>query len=91
MVECATRKGYSIFLKIYKIMFIMIPLYLFIMPYLLYRYRPFQEFIYGTAMCILLYLMILEDFIFKKSIVKEIQIMEAKEVNSISPDISPGQ
>jgi hypothetical protein len=72
-------------------MFFMTPLYLFITPYLLYHYRPFQEFIYGTAMFILLYVMLLEDFMLRKSIIKEIQIMESQEVNSISPDISFGQ
>lgn len=72
-------------------MFITTPVYLFIMPYILYCYRSYQEFIYGTAMIILIYLMILEEFMFVKSIVRKIQLMEAEEVNSISPDISPGQ
>jgi hypothetical protein len=84
-------KSYAKIIIICKIMFIVSPVYLFIVPYCLYRYRPSQDFIYGTAMLILMYLMLLEEFIFKKSIVKEIQIMEAKEVNPISSGISPGQ
>jgi hypothetical protein len=78
-------------IKMYKIMFITIPLYLLILPYLLYRYFSYQEFIYGTAIFILAYIFIIEDFIYRKSIVREIQIMEAQEVNSISQPISPGQ
>ena len=78
-------------IKFCNIMFIVSQVYLLILPYYLYRYRHSQEFIYGTAMLILMYLLLLEGFIFRKSIAKEIQIMEAKEVNSISPDISPGQ
>jgi hypothetical protein len=72
-------------------MFIISPLYLFLIAYLQYRYSDFEVFIYGTTILILMYLTIFEDFMFKKSIVKEIQNMEAKEVNSISPDISSGQ
>jgi hypothetical protein len=83
--------SYAKIINICKIMFIASPIYLIILPYYLYRYRPSQEFIYGTAMLILMYLMLLETFLFKKSIVKEIQIMGAKEVSTISPDISPGQ
>jgi hypothetical protein len=74
-------------IKVYKILFIMSPLYLFIIPYLSYRYSSSQEFIYGTAMCILLYIVIIEDFMFKKSIIKEIQDREAKEEHSISQPI----
>jgi hypothetical protein len=79
--------SYAKIIKICKIMFVMPPLYLFIIPYNLYCYRSSQEFIYGTAMFILMYLLILEDFMFRKSIVKEIQNIAAKEVNSISPRI----
>jgi hypothetical protein len=77
--------SYAGIIKICKIMFIMTPVYLFIMPYLLYHYCSFQLFFYGTAMLILMYLMLLEDFIFKKSILKKYTIGKQKK-NIPSPN-----
>jgi hypothetical protein len=79
--------SYVKLIKICKIMFVMIPVYLFILPYLLYRYLYSQEFIYRTAMLILMYIMLLDIFILQKSIIKEIQDREAKEEHSISQPI----
>ncbi len=67
--------------KFYKIFFILSPLYLFIIPYALYSYRP-QEFIYETALMIMMYLLIFEDFLFRKAILKAWQERETKELNS---------
>ncbi len=69
-------------IKIYKLMFIMIPLNLFIIPSLIYRYRP-QDFVYMTIVLILMYLSLCEDFIFKKKLLKEINQIEICELKSM--------
>jgi membrane protease YdiL (CAAX protease family) len=74
-------QSYLKLIKGYKLMFILIPIYLGLLPYLLYRYIP-QDFIYGMAMVILMYLVILEEYLFRKWIVKEIKKREAKELHS---------
>jgi len=72
--------NYLKLIKYYKIMFILIPLYLFILPYMLYCYVP-HHFIYGTAMLIMMYIMIFVSFIDRKSLLKDLQEGEAKESN----------
>ena len=69
-------------IKINKIMFILSPVYLIIIPLIFYAYRSYQDFIYTTVMFILLYIIIFEDFMFSKSILKEIKEIEANELNS---------
>jgi hypothetical protein len=61
-------------------MFIFFPITLGVVPYLIYHYAP-HEFIYMTAMLILLYLMLLEEHLFRTRILKEIQEREANELN----------
>lgn len=63
-------------------MFILSPVYLIIIPLIFYAYRSYQDFIYTTVMFILLYIIIFEDFMFSKSILKEIKEIEANELNS---------
>jgi hypothetical protein len=65
-------------MKAYKIMFFLVPIYLGLLPYLIYRYSP-QDFIFVTPMLILLYILIIEGYSYRKGILKEIHEREAKE------------
>jgi hypothetical protein len=69
-------------MKTYKIIFILIPVYLGLLPYLLYRYTP-QDFMFGTTMLILMYILIIESYLYRKGMLREIKEREAKELNSI--------
>ena len=73
--------------KRHKIMFILAPIYLLILPYLLYGIGLSREFIYWIiGMLILACLLMLEDYMFSKDLLKEIQQREMKELNSVSQD-----
>lgn len=56
----------------------MIPLNLFFFPYAIYRYRP-EDFFYTTAMVVLMYITIFEDFMFKNKFIRDIQEEDAME------------
>ncbi len=72
---------YLTLIKIYKILFFLTPIYLVALPYLLYRYSP-HDFIYMTAILIYMYLLLLEDIMFRKSMVKELQEIEDRQLSS---------
>jgi hypothetical protein len=73
-------------IRLYKIFLILMPLYLGLLPYLLYIYTP-QDFIYLTILLILVYLFIIEDYMFRKVLIKEMQERKTEELHSGSQTI----
>jgi hypothetical protein len=65
-------------IKVCKIMFFLSPVYLGLMPYLLYYYRR-EQFIYGTIIMILMYVMVLDLFIYRKTLLRELKESEGNE------------
>ena len=64
-------KVYSMVILIYKIMFWMIPLQLFVIRGI-YIYDN-KDWVYITTMLIMVYIFIIGDFFFKKSIINEVK------------------
>ena len=64
----ALIKSYSTIVKIYKIFLWMFPLYLIVIPIIIYIYSH-SNFIYFLIVMISIYVVILEDFIFRKSMI----------------------
>ena len=65
-------KSSAIVIKIYKFFFWASPLYLIVIPFLIYKYQP-AEFFHMTVLQILVYIIILEDFLYRKHLVKKIK------------------
>jgi hypothetical protein len=74
-LDILTQTSLSLIL-IYKILLIMAPVYLGLFPYLLYHYAP-KDFIYGIIIILMMYLSIIGGYLFRKSLVKEMQKREA--------------
>ncbi len=58
-------KSYMLRIKIYKLFFWASPLYLIVIPFIIYKYSR-QDFFHMTVMQILLYICLLEDFLYRK-------------------------
>ncbi len=63
--------SYSGILKIYKIFFWSAPLYLICIPFIIYKYAS-SNFIYILILMIILSITILEDYLFRKSIINTV-------------------
>jgi hypothetical protein len=58
-------------IKLYRFLFWLSPVYLFLTPFIYYKYFP-SELLYYLVAIVLMYLFALKDFLYKKSIVKKI-------------------
>jgi hypothetical protein len=67
----AFQNGYKTIMTIYKICFWTSPINLIVMPIILYLYSK-SNFLYVTVLIILIYVTILEDFFFRRSITKSV-------------------
>lgn len=68
-------KSYTVIIKLYKFFFWLSPVYLFLVPFLIYKYnRP--DFLYMTVMMILLHVVILQDFLIRRLIIRKINETE---------------
>ncbi len=65
-------KSYSLTIKIYKLLFWTSPIYLLILPFITYTYSK-KSFFHITVMEILMYISILEDFLFKRFLFNRIK------------------
>lgn len=65
-------------LKIYKLALILLPLGLVAVPYAAYRFGSSQQSLYVIVALILAYLAVWEDFLFRKSLIKEITDRNAR-------------
>jgi hypothetical protein len=59
-------------IKIYKIFFWASPLYLIVIPFLIYKYQQ-TEFFHMTVLQILMYIGILEDFLYRKFLAEKLK------------------
>ena len=59
-------------IKIYKMFFLASPLYLIVIPFLIYKYNR-QDFFHMTVLQILLYIGIVKDFLYRKFLIKKIK------------------
>ena len=66
------RKRYSNIITLYKIMLFATPIYLILIPYLIYIYRP-QEFFHVVTIFIIMYVFIIESYFFRLSIINKIK------------------
>jgi hypothetical protein len=73
-------QSYSLAVRCYQILLFIFPLASFMASHYFYRSAS-QHFIYFTAAFIMTYLVILEDFTFRKGIVNEIKAKEGKLTN----------
>ena len=64
-------KSNLITIKLYRFLFWLSPVYLFLAPFIFYKYYP-SDFLYYLVAMILIYLFALKDFLFRKSILKRI-------------------
>jgi hypothetical protein len=62
--------SYSKLLKIYKIYLLAFPLTLILLPYLTYVYSRYNLF-HTTSILLLMYVVVIEDYFFRRSIVRE--------------------
>jgi len=63
-------------LPLYRILFFFTPICLVLIPILLFIYTP-ESFMYITTTTILMYLATLEDYLYRKSLIKEIDKSKA--------------
>jgi Trk-type K+ transport system membrane component len=66
-------KIYFNLFKIYKLLFWLSPLYFLLLPYLLYYHAP-EYFISITLLFSLMYLLTIEDYLFRRKVVKDLEI-----------------
>jgi hypothetical protein len=59
---------HSTIIKIYQIFLWMFPLYLIVIPIVIYIYSR-SDFIYFLIMMVLIFVVVLEDFIFRRSLI----------------------
>lgn len=67
----------SSLMVIYKILLWLTPLYLFIIPLIAYFYIP-ESFVYLTILLILMFIVVLGEFLYRKSIWKTIAKIESE-------------
>ena len=66
------EEGYNAIILVYKILLMASPFYLLGIPFILYIYLK-DSFLYGTIVIALMYIVVLEDYFFRRSIVGAIQ------------------
>jgi len=59
-------------ISIYKILFWMAPVYLLLIPIVFYLFLP-DQFLYAAIVITLMYVLIFEDFLYRRSILKAIK------------------
>lgn len=64
----ALIRKHSTIIKVYKIFLWMTPLYLIVIPIIIYIYSR-SDFIYFLILMVLIVVVVLEDFIFRRSII----------------------
>lgn len=62
----------AILIKIYKFFFWASPLYLVVIPFIIYKQQP-AEFFHMTTMQIAVFITILQDFLYRKFLLKKIK------------------
>lgn len=64
-------KSFTIRIKLYKLLFWTSPIYLIAIPFVIYTYRR-ESLFHMAVMLLLMYIGILEDFLSKKLLIREI-------------------
>ena len=62
---------YTMEIKVNKIFLMLAPLNLILVPYIFYLYRP-QNFFHIVVMMCIIYILIVEDYLFRKSILSNL-------------------
>lgn len=65
-------KSHMLIIKIYKIFFYVSPFYLIAIPFLVYKYSK-QDFFHITVLQVLLYVLILKDFLYRKFMAEKLK------------------
>ena len=64
-------RTYRLGIKVNKIFLMLVPLNLVIVPYIFYLYRP-QNFFHIVVMMCIIYILVVEDYLFRKSILRNL-------------------
>jgi len=71
------KKRNYIIMNLYKILLFAAPIYLILMPCLIYIYQP-QEFFHTVTIFLIMYFFIVENYFFRRSIINKIKFLNDK-------------